>query len=279
MTSKNAQLSTVGKTPVHTNNQSVIYHSLQDKTKDLANAYAKTDQLSHRYLAYRDLPKLIEYYVQGNRALDHGTGTGLSANYLHELGFNVLGVDINLMMLEKARETFPYIQFLETKNLVPKSQFDLVFSSFVLFDMKSKTEIADYLHNCSSFIDKSGIYIIITGSEELYSVSRNWTAFESNFNENINLVSGNVAKLILKKPRIEFLDYYWTENDYIDLFKQSNLKVLNIYKPLGNETDPYVWEDEKSFSPFTIYVLKKTITFGVLHNSIKAVCLPCSCLI
>ncbi len=95
----------------------VVYYLTQDKTKELANTYAETDKLSHRYLAYRDIPGLIKHYAKGNHALDYGTGTGISAAFLHNLGLNVIGVDINFLMLEKARESYPHIQFLEIEKL------------------------------------------------------------------------------------------------------------------------------------------------------------------
>ena len=238
-------------------NENIIYHSVQGKTKELVEAYAKTDQLSHRYLAYRDLPLLIKEYVKGTDALDYGTGTGISANFLHKLGLNVIGTDINLCMLEKARESSSQIDFFELKKLIPQNQFDLIFSSFVLFDMKSKEEIIDYLNKAIPFMKQDGILIGITGSEELYSTSRNWTAFNSNFDQNRNLKSGDITKLRLKHPSIEFCDYFWKESDYIECFQNVKLNLLKIHKPIGSENDPYNWEDEKLVSPFTVYILKK----------------------
>lgn len=235
----------------------IVYHSIQDKTKELADAYAETDQLSHRYLAYRDLPSLIKKYVKGTEALDYGTGTGISAAFLHDLGFNVSGVDINSFMLEKAQENFPHIKFFELEKLMPQPQFDLIFSSFVLFDMKSKKEIVDYLAKAVSFMKKNGIIIAITGSEELYSVFRKWIAYDSDFDENRDLHSGDIARLRLRYPSIEFCDYFWKGNDYLECFQKANLKILKIHKPIGSKDDPYLWEDEKFFSPFTVYILKK----------------------
>ena len=237
--------------------EAVIYNSLQDKTKDLAEAYAQTDQLTHRYLAYRDLPNFIKHYLKGINALDYGTGTGISAQFLHNLGLNVVGIDKNSCMLEKARDTFPHLEFFDSSGFNPKLQFDLVFSCFVLFDMKSKDEIVAYLKSAASFMKKGAIFIGITGSEQLYSTSRKWTAFEANFKENRNLKSGDVTKLKLKNPVIEFFDYYWIESDYVECFQEAKFNLLTIHKPIGSEHDPFEWEDEKFVSPFTIYIVEK----------------------
>ena len=56
------------------------------------------------YLAYRDIPEIVERHVGGLRALDFGCGTGRSTRFLRELGFDVIGVDISASMLERARE-------------------------------------------------------------------------------------------------------------------------------------------------------------------------------
>lgn len=234
-----------------------IYHSVKNKTKQLADTYAETDQLSHRYLSYRDIPSLLAQYLKGNRALDYGTGTGISADFLKKLRLDVTGADIDPVMLEKAREDFPDINFVNINKLIPKNQFDLIFSCFVLFDMKSKEEIIKYLENASSFMRKSGIIVVITGSEELYSFSSKWIAFDSHFEENQTLKSGDIARLRLKYPSIEFYDYFWKETDYFDCFQNAKLKILKIHKPKGSESDPYLWEDEKEISPYTIYILEK----------------------
>ena len=64
-----------------------------------ASAYAELEFPGTYYLAFRDLPALIERYVPGGRALDFGCGAGRSSRFLQGLGFTVLGVDIAARML------------------------------------------------------------------------------------------------------------------------------------------------------------------------------------
>lgn len=235
-----------------------VYCSKEGKTKELASLYAETDQLSHRYLAYRDIPDFISEFVKGRRALDYGAGTGISSSFLHELGFCVTGSDISSIMLEKARSSFPQIEFLEIDKLTPASDFDLIFSSFVLFDMSSKIEIVKYLSGAIPFMKEDGVFILITGSEHLYSPSRTWTAFDSNFEENYNLCSGGKTRLKLKCPEMEFYDYFWKESDYLECFQKAGLEVVKIHNPLGSQGESYLWEDERFFAPFTVFICKKS---------------------
>lgn len=82
--------------------------------------------------------------------------------------------------------------------------------------------------------------------------------FDANFEENRNLHSGDIAKLALKHPEMEFYDYYWEKADYLDCFERTGLEILQIYSPLGSPKEAYPWKDELSYSPFTVFIARKT---------------------
>lgn len=237
--------------------KAVVYNSADNKTKVVASNYSKTHQTPHRYLAYRDIPKFIRQFVKGRRALDFGAGTGASAEFLYNLGLDVIGLDVSSNMLAEARSNFPYIEFYHVNDLPIHADFDCVFSSFVLLELATKQEIIQYLNQSLSFLKENGIFIGITGSEHLYSLSREWMMFKVNFEENKNLRSGDTVKLTLKYPEMEFYDYYWKETDYLDCFKKVNLEILQIYFPLGFPKEPYPWKDEITYSPFIVFIARK----------------------
>lgn len=235
----------------------IVYRSAEDKTEEQAHQYLQTHQAPHRYLAYRDVPTFIRQFVKSKRALDYGAGTGASSSFLYDLGLEVIGVDVSSNMLEKARANFPFIQFCSVEELIPAADFDLVFSSFVLFELSCKENIIRYLNKSSSFLKKDGTFIGITGSEHLYSLFRSWMTFDANFEENRNLHSGDIAKLALKHPEMEFYDYYWKKADYLDCFERTGLEILQIHHPIGSLDDLHLWKDELFYSPFTIFIAKK----------------------
>ena len=84
--------------------------------------------LSYRYLAFRDFKKIAVLEAPKKFALDFGCGTGISANFLSDLGFDVLGVDLSAKMVSEARNNYPSIQFKLMDELDPLSSFDLVMS-------------------------------------------------------------------------------------------------------------------------------------------------------
>lgn len=236
----------------------VVYRSSEEKTEKESSFYVETHKLPHRYLAYRDISFFLKKFVKGKKALDYGCGTGASTSFLYELGFDVIGIDRSINMLKKAQENFNYIKFSNLENFNCSTNLDLVFSSFVLFEMGDINSIITYLKNAYSFLKPGGIFIGITGSEELYSTSRKWMLFDANFFENRNLQSGAMAKLLLKNPKIEFYDYYWKEKDYLSCFSKSDFEIMEIYHPLASSKEPYLWEDELEYSPFVVFIAKKS---------------------
>ena len=102
--------------------------------EERARAYATLEFPGTYYLAFRDLPVLIQRYNHGSRALDFGCGTGRSTRFLRNLGLNVTGADISQAMLDQARALDPSGEYhLIRANVVdefaPKS-FDVILSAF-----------------------------------------------------------------------------------------------------------------------------------------------------
>ena len=233
------------------------YDSELTKPEATARGYNDTAHSIYRYLAYRDIPKLISKYVSGKTALDYGAGTGISTQFLINQEFSVTGIDESNEMLEEARINYGIGNLHLVKNgLIPFPQdtFDLVFSSFVLFELGTRVEITNYLKEAYRVLKNTGIFIGVTGNEEMYS--RNWLCFETDFPENRNLVSGCKAKIFLPNENIEFTDFYWTLTDYEQFFKDANLEIIEMNFPLGKSDEPYPWKDERTHSPYVIFVAR-----------------------
>ena len=75
--------------------------------EERARAYATLEFPGTYYLAFRDLPALIQRNNRGSRALDFGCGTGRSTRFLRNLGLNVTGADVSQAMLDQARMLDP----------------------------------------------------------------------------------------------------------------------------------------------------------------------------
>lgn len=69
-----------------------------------AAAYAKLDFPGTYYLAFRDLPELIENFAPKGQAIDFGCGAGRSTRFLQSLGYETTGLDISAEMLALAHQ-------------------------------------------------------------------------------------------------------------------------------------------------------------------------------
>lgn len=231
------------------------------ETGDLTRAqnfHSSTASAFGRDLAWRDIPEILNTYTKGKTALDFGSGSGLSTNKLNEMGFEIEGVDINPSMVAIAKENYPSIPFsLSSGQSLPikHNHYDLVFSSFVLFEIPSKEGLLNYLTQSYRALKNEGTFIAITGSEHLYSA--NWACRLNDYPENKNLISGCRVRCATEDRSIEFIDYYWTEKDYSDAFKQSGLNLIKIHSPLGKKGEGIEWKDERHISPWTIFVASK----------------------
>ena len=224
----------------------------------ISNLYASIDNSGTTFLAFKYLPDLLKRYAIGKRTLDYGCGSGSSTLFLNEIGLEVEGVDISRDMLQEAKQLNIETSFQLIKSgKLPHADntFDIVFSSFVLFEISSKPELSRVINEIYRVLKKGGIFIGVTGSEELYN--HTWLSLNVDFEQNKSLNSGDIAKVLLKGAGLIVYDYYWTNNDYLEIINVSKFSLLETLFPLGEEADGYPWEDEKHFPPYVIYVLSK----------------------
>src|SRR5271157_4787535 len=94
-----------------------------------AEAYSKLEFANTYYLAFRDLPAIIQRNVTGNKAIDFGCGTGRSTRFIRHLGFKTIGIDISPEMVAKARELDPGGDYRlvagDDFSKLPQREFDL----------------------------------------------------------------------------------------------------------------------------------------------------------
>lgn len=225
-----------------------------------ARAYAELEYPGTYYLAFRDLPRLIEQHVQGRTALDFGCGAGRSSRFLEDLGFQVVGVDIAERMLARARERNPSGDY----RLVPDGdltqlegqRFDLVLSAFTFDNIPAvKTRIALF-DALGGLLADGGRIVNLVSSPEIYL--NEWASFSTkDFPENHLAGSGDGVRIVMLDvdDRRPVEDVLWTDADYRSLYESAGLDILETHAPLGSSSDPCDWVSETQVSPWAIYVV------------------------
>jgi len=230
----------------------------QDSTR--ADAYATLEFKNSYYLAYRDLPAIIEKHVRGSKAIDFGCGTGRSTRFLRQLGFEVTGIDISDDMIRRARDIDPSGDY----RLVPGDDFsalqrggyDLVLSAFT-FDNIPGTEKIRIFRSLRELLAAVGRIVHVVSRPEIYI--HEWASFSTkDFPENRQCGSGDTVKIIVTDhaDRRPVEDILWTDESYREVFTAAGLSVNEKYEPVATGNEPYPWVNETRIAPWAIYVLE-----------------------
>lgn len=233
------------------------------------------------YLAYRDIPSLLEKFFFNKpknipyKILDYGCGAGLSTELISKMIINagytleVFGIDINEENLKHARSRIPNGKF-EKINQADKleylDQFDLIICNFVLVEHPFDSMVS-LLKNIYQKLKNDGILLITNPSTKIYDKQYEWYSVNNNFTENEKMDTSNkrfkedqpVKIQVVHPPDLTFtfFDYFHSEIAYRKAYTLVRFQLLITHKPLGIEEDKIIWKSEKKHSPHLIHVLKK----------------------
>ena len=227
-----------------------------------ADSYADLEFPGTYWLAYRDIPALIEAHVQGKRALDFGCGTGRSTRFLRDLGFEVVGVDIAESMLARARERDPTGDYRrvpdgELPGLSPGS-FDLILSVFTFDNIPDVEQKVTLLKALRRLLAPGGRMINLVSSPVIYV--NEWASFSTrDFPENRDAHDGDTVRIVMldvadSRP-VE--DVLCSEEAYEAAYGRAGLVPIDVHRPVGRRDEPFEWVSETEVSPWAIYVLER----------------------
>jgi SAM-dependent methyltransferase len=225
-----------------------------------ADAYASLEFSNTYYLAYRDLPAILAEHVSGTRALDFGCGTGRSTRFLRKLGFNVTGVDVseNMVRIARSLDSFSDYRLVPGDNFdeLDAAAFDVVLSAFTFDNIPGaiKTRI---FRDLGKLLTPSGTIVNLVSSPEIYL--HEWASFTTrDFPENALARSGDVVRIVVTdhQDRRPVEDIMWTDESYRAVYREANLQIIQVLKPLAKGGEPYSWVNETKVAPWVIYVLR-----------------------
>ena len=242
------------------------FNSYEDAKR--AEAYARLEFPGTYYLAYRDIPAIIgkhvtgDHVTTGNKALDFGCGAGRSTRFLKKLGFDTTGIDISNDMLKIARERDPDGSYLLVGDgdfeQLENNSFDLVLSAFTFDNIATFNKKTKIFKEIRRVLKDDGRIISIVSSPEIYT--HEWASFSTkNYPQNKAARCGDIVKIIITAidDTRPVADIVWPHEDYLRVYKEVNLGMVEKYEPLAEGNEPYEWVNETRIAPWVIYVLKK----------------------
>ncbi len=231
-----------------------------DYEKFAAN-YAQFKPEGTLYLLFNDIEKMLRKYGQGNRALDYGCGTGDGIVTLKKMGYETVGVDISREMLNHARGRDPEgaYHLIESAQLPNRYQdyFDVAIVTTVLTEISTKHEMVPILQAIYGALKTRGVVIISNCTADCYQ--NNWLSFQCDFPENQHLVSGQSAKMFFPREDFAIYDYFWTDQDYVEVFDQTPFTLKEQLLSVVDEADHdrFAWQTELTKSAWSTFVLQK----------------------
>lgn len=228
-----------------------------------AEAYSKLEFPGTYYLAYRDLPEIIEKHVKGTGAIDFGCGAGRSARFLKQLGFDVVGLDISDEMLALARASDPQGRYGRIEGdgfaAVEDETIDLILSAFTFDNIPTEQKKTNTFREMRRVLNPEGKIVNLVSAPEIYL--HEWASFSTrDFPENRSAKCGDVVRIINTDidDRRPVEDILWPDEDYRRVYCNAGLEVIEMRKPLGNPSESIQWVNETRIAPWVIYVLRKT---------------------
>lgn len=232
-----------------------------------ARAYDRLEFPGTYYLAYRDLPKMLEEHVPGKRAVDFGCGTGRSTRFLKKLGYEVVGVDASRPMLAMARARDPEGDYRlvsgDDLGTLPAHAADLVLAAFTFDNIPTFAQKVALFRALRRLIHGEGRIVNLVSSPEIYV--HEWASFSTkDYPENRQARSGDTVRIVMLdvEDQRPVEDVLWTEESYREVYEEAGLGVVQVQAPLGREDEPYPWVSETHIAPWTIYVLAPITAAG-----------------
>ena len=146
-----------------------------------------------------------------SRVLDLGCGTGVLTNDIAAFANEVIGIDLSPTMIDKAKETYPDIQFqvMDACALTWDSYFDAVFSNAVLHFIQTQNILLD---NVYKVLTMNGMFVCEFGASG-----------------NISGLLDAVAEACMQRGAAYSLRFFYpTKEEYGDLLIKHGFSIESI---------------------------------------------------
>jgi hypothetical protein len=163
-------------------------------------------------------------------------------------------------MIQKARELDPDGDYLliEDGGALPLERrgYDLVAAVFTFDNIPYVGRRAELLGKLGGLLDSEGRIVLVNSTPEIYV--NEWLSFSTkDYPQNGTAKGGDLVRIVITdvEDTRPVEDVVWFHEDYVRLFDDAGLALIESHKPLGREGESFEWVNEKEIAPWIIYVL------------------------
>ena len=131
-------------------------------------------------------------------------------------------------------------------------------SAFTFDNIPLRNRRIALFNGLSDLLKQDGVLINLVSTPEMYF--NEWLSFSTKeYPKNKRALSGDVVQIITTdiSDNRPCYDIMWTDQDYIDIFSKTGLRIIDTFKPLATGDEPVEWVNEKDIAPWKIYILGK----------------------
>ncbi|MFC1742048.1 class I SAM-dependent methyltransferase [Nanoarchaeota archaeon] len=187
--------------------------------------------------------------IHGKDVLDAGCGDGFFTRWLRSRGAHAIGIDLSSDSISKDCENDPEGEYhvMDVKKITLGDKFDWVLSLYVLLSFNSREDVKKAIKSMGDRLKPDGRLIIATTHPAFDDYNANMCSLTRSYPEKYRYTkSGTPMTFKSKDGRLEFTDYHWMIEDYVNCIMQAGLLVEKILEPLpvpeSKEKDPELYE-------------------------------------
>ena len=237
--------------------------------------------LSWHWLTVGYLPVLstLKEHCKGLKniqILDFGCGNGrigqIYKKYYHA---NVTGVDLSEKMIEEAKYKDPssvYSILNAEYKILLDTEFDCAMANWVLIEVNSLEIMIKELKEIYKRLKPGGIFVALVNNDDFIGEkSQTWQngIKSKKYSSGDKIISSFFCE---DNKRIDFQNYFWTDDDYSSAFRSSGFKNVKSFVPEYNSSkniEEIKYLQNKNFFPDVNYRIPATEKPTKLITGIK----------
>lgn len=224
---------------------------------ELADIYQVICATTDWLLGY---PKVVDLLgdLNGKVLLDFGCTNGKFTRFLaskYPLA-RVIGVDVSETAIKNAIQKTEQSLGIEYHHIVNESEitkfpFDVACATFVFCTIPNIETIRRVTQLIYDQLPDGGAFVVLEPHPE--SHGKKFTSFQADLVGNQKSGDQIHVRLFTNSIDVEFEDYYWTRDDYEQIFTDCGFKITAALEPIAAEYPDDDLGEEKDYPPFIIY--------------------------
>lgn len=180
--------------------------------------------------------------ITGKKILDYGSGSGIIARKLQDLGANIKAYDISPEMLNLTAEKIGIENIYFNLEGIPENHFDIIVCSLVLC-IVNESEVSKICLAINGILNKTGIAYFGFCNPKIFQIKESQLDYRIPTGNSYSDI--HTYEKVKKEGNYKLFERHRPIEWYENIFKKNGLKVTEIfftpeYSLLGNKINDFI---------------------------------------